>query len=385
MPSDLRVREFNPLKIWHHGDRLAALAAGCDVAPVTVEVDPVAYCNHRCAWCVDPAHPPVTASRDFLWSLLAELATFRVNGFGVHGIVFKGGGEPTLHPDFPELVQHARAFGFEVGVVTNGSRLLATGIAEALAASASYVRISIDGPTPETHARIHRSHDFAEIVAGVQRLVALRQTRHPIIGLSFAMDHPLIPLIPEAIALGERLQVDYVLLRPPFFEEVGRPATMTAAQAAELRQELAVAARRYRGLMDVMVGAWIGDAERTAQTGENTGLDASGRRDLQLAADLPIEHRLGRCWASPLLAVVAADGQVYGCCNLRFLDEWSFGRVDYTAKISLLDVWQGNQRRQMLTKMHNTACISHCTHPMTRYNDIIAVMQDSEKPHSAFV
>jgi hypothetical protein len=385
MLSDLRFREFNSLKIWHHADRLAALAAGRDVAPVTVEVDPVAYCNHRCAWCVDPAHRPVAASRDFLWMLLAELATFRVNGFGVHGVVFKGGGEPTLHPDFPALVQHARGLGFEVGVVTNGSRLLAFGMAEALAASASYVRISIDGPTPETHARIHGSHDFMEITAGVQRLVALRQKRHPIIGLSFAMDHPLIPLIPEAIALGEQVKADYVLIRPPFFEEVGRPATMTAIQATELRQALAAAARCYRGSLDVLVGAWIGDAERASQTVENSGLDASGRRDLQLAVDLPIEHRLARCWASPLLAVVAADSQVYGCCNLRFLDEWSFGRVDYARGVSLSTIWKGDQRHQVFSKMETTACIAHCTHPLARYNDVIAVLRDSARPHSAFV
>ena len=210
MPHDLRFREFRPLKIWHHADRLRALAAGQDIAPVTVEVDPVAFCNHYCFWCVDPSHRPVTASRTFLWRLLDELAGFTVNGFGVKGIVFKGGGEPTLHPDFPELVHQARTLGFEVGVVTNGSRLLEPGLAEALAQWASYVRVSIDGPTAETHRRIHGSQDYDEIVAGVRRLVSLRRARHPIVGLSFAMDHAMIPVIPEAIALGEKLCIDYV-------------------------------------------------------------------------------------------------------------------------------------------------------------------------------
>lgn len=383
MPVDLRFREFNPLKIWHHADRLRALAAGEDIAPVTVELDPVAYCNHHCFWCVDPSHRPVTASRDFLWRILEELATFTVNGFGVQGIVFKGGGEPTLHPDFPELVKKARMLGFEVGVVTNGSRLLRPGLAEALAQWASYVRVSIDGPTPETHRRIHGSRDFAEIIAGVERLMSLRRARHPIVGLSFAMDHVMIPGIPEAIALGERLGVDYVLIRPPFFEEVGRTSTMTPAQAAELRQALVAAARSYPGLMDVLVGTWIGDAERLTEQSAN--LDPSSRRDHQLRMDMPIEHRLGVCWASPLLAVVAADGQVYGCCNLRFLDSWSFGQVDYERGVTLAGVWAGERRRQVLARMHATGCITHCTHPMSRYNKIIEVLRDTEKPHSAFV
>lgn len=383
MPVDLHLREFNPLKIWHHADRLRTLAAGKDVAPVTVEVDPVAYCNHHCSWCVDPSHRPVTASRDFLWQVLRELSTFTVNGFGVQGIVFKGGGEPTLHPDFIELVEEARALGFKVGVVTNGSRLLTPGLAEALARWASYVRVSIDGPTPETHQRIHGSYDFDEITAGVKRLMSLRRTRHPIVGLSFAMDYAMIPAIPKAIELGDRLHVDYVLIRPPFFEEVGRTSTMMPGQAAELRQALATAPQSYTDSMDVLVGTWIGDAEREAT--QKATLDPSGRRAHQLRPSVPIEHRLGRCWASPLLAVVAADGQVYGCCNLRFLDKWSFGRVNYEQGMTLTEIWTGRRRCQMLARMHATECIAHCTHPLSRYNEIIKVLRDTEKPHSAFV
>jgi hypothetical protein len=50
--SDLIDHEFNPLKILHHIDRLKALAQDQDVAPATVEIDPVAFCNHACGWCV---------------------------------------------------------------------------------------------------------------------------------------------------------------------------------------------------------------------------------------------------------------------------------------------------------------------------------------------
>ncbi len=383
MPDDLRFRELNPLKIWHHADRLRALANGQDVAPVTVEVDPVAYCNHRCAWCVDPAHRPVTATAQFLWKLLEELATFTVNGFQVHGIVFKGGGEPTLHPDFPELVNKARELGFQVGVVTNGSRLLKPGIAEALAQSASYVRVSIDGPNPEAHARIHSSQDFDQIIAGVKRLVSWRRSRHPIVGLSFAMDYGMISLVPEAIALGDRLEVDYVLIRPPFFEEVGRTFTMSPTQAAELRRALAAAARAYTGPMDVLVGLWVGDTEQAAGLAADATL--SGRRDHQFRSGLPIEHRTGLCRASPLLAVVAADGQVYGCCNLRFLDEWSLGQINYDQGETFSQIWAKERRWQVLARMHRTECIAHCTHPLSRYNEIIEVLCDGEKPHSGFV
>jgi hypothetical protein len=135
--------------------------------------------------------------------------------------------------------------------------------------------------------------------------------------------------------------------------------------------------------MDVLVGTWIGDAERP--TAPKAALASSGRRAHQVKSDLPIEHRLGECWASPLLAVVAADGQVYGCCNLRFLDAWAFGRVDYSQGMTLAEIWSGERRRQILARMHATECIAHCTHPLARYNEIIEVLRDTQKPHSAFV
>jgi MoaA/NifB/PqqE/SkfB family radical SAM enzyme len=383
MPKDIRYREFNALKIWHHAARLQALAEGCDVAPVTVEVDPVNYCNHHCFWCVDPTHIRKTMPRKFALQLLDELQNFQVNGFRVLGIVYKGGGEPTLHPNFAELVAATRERGFEVGVVTNGSRLTQAGIAEALAEWASYVRISIDGPTPETHHRIHKSRDFDQIVVGVESLVQNRKSRHPIIGLSFAMDYVMVPVIPESIALGERLGVDYVLIRPPFFEEVCRASTMTAAEAAILRSELQKAGRAYHGAMEVFVGNWVGDAEMFA--GTPAELSPSGRRDNQLQKDPPIEHRLRQCWASPLLTVITADGTVYGCCNLRLLENWALGRVDYATGVTFAQIWYRGQRKQVLARMHDTHCIQHCTHPLARYNEIIEVLRDREKPHCSFV
>ena len=380
--TELRQREFNSLKILHHIDRLRALAENQDIAPITVEIDPVAYCNHACGWCVDPVHHPVKLSEETFANLISELATFSVNGFQVEGIVFKGGGEPTLHPNFGAMVERTVDLGFAVGVVTNGSRL--QNWAKVLGTRASYVRVSIDGPTPESHARIHQSQDFKKILSGIKHLIKARGNKHhPIVGLSFAIDIHTINLAHEALRLGEELEVNYVLLRPPFFEEVGREPTMAISEAQQVRKQLGQVASKYNGSLDVMVGNWIGDAEQKAM--KNQFLEASGRRAMQIAADLPIEHRTGRCLASPVLAVVTADGNLYGCCNLRALPQWSFGCLNYSAAIGFKELWAGEQRSQTLERMHQTQCIQHCTHPLARYNEMIEVLRDRERPHSQFV
>ena len=380
--KDLREREPNPLKILHHMDRLRALARSEDVAPVTVEIDPVAWCNHACGWCVDPVHVKQAMPFSLFERLIGELAGFEVERGRVQGIVFKGGGEPSLHPEFPEMVQRAGALSLAVGVVSNGSRL--RGCADILARHAAYIRVSLDGPTPETHHRIHRSRDFDDVVQGVADLVAARgKRRHPIFGLSFALDIYGIGQAAAAIALGERLEVDYVLLRPPFFEEVGRKPTMTIAEARRVRAELGRLASAYRGRLELLIGNWVGDTEQDAEP--TLSLEASGRRDSRVGGGIPIEHRSGRCLASPLLAVVTADGSLYGCCNLRALPAWSLGHLDYEAGVGFAELWRGARRREVLARMHYTECIRHCTHPLSRYNEIIEVLRDRERWHSQFI
>lgn len=381
-PVDLLSRELNPLKVLHHHERLIALAKGRDVAPVTVEIDPVAYCNHACGWCVDPLHTPVRMSFTLFTRLIDELAGFRVDGCGVEGIVFKGGGEPTLHPRFAAMLEAATARGFSAGVVTNGSRLWRH--ADLLSRHAAYVRVSLDGPTPQSHREIHGSRDFGRIIAGVADLIASRAgRRHPVIGLSFAMDIRTVALAGAAIGLGEELGADYVLLRPPFFEEVGRSPSMTVAQARLVREALRAAANRYGGAMEVLVGDWVSDTEQAE--GNRSQLRDNGRRDSHVERRLPIEHRTGRCLASPLLAVVAADGTLYGCCNLRGLAPWAMGKLDYAVDRGFAELWSGPQRDSVMRRMRSARCLPHCTHPMTRYNEMIEIFGDDERPHSQFV
>lgn len=72
------------------------------------------HCNMGCSFCfVDLSHPNVPDER-----LMAEVE--RLGRGGVSHLVLSGG-EPSLHPALPRLIEHARALGIaEVEVQTNG-------------------------------------------------------------------------------------------------------------------------------------------------------------------------------------------------------------------------------------------------------------------------
>lgn len=369
--------ELNPRKTIVHADKLAALAAGRDVFPVTVELDLVDCCNHACWWCVDPRHGQHQLEPAFVSSLLRELKTL-----GIEGIVYKGGGEPTLHPSFADVLAETHALGFEAGIVTNGSKLHR--YSEVIARHANYLRVSIDAPTAASHAELHQSRDFDHIVDGVSRTIAQRNRcgqRHPVIGLSFAMDFQMLGLVDEAVRLGDRLNVDYILFRPPFMEEVGRTSRMTAEQKSEVLAAFDCAKATYQGRMTVLIDYWISDSDAAVMKARGE----SPRRGRYTRPGMNgIEHVTGRCVASPLLAVVAADHQVYPCCNLRLLDEWGIGQINYERGDTFEKLWRGPGRRAVLDRLHHTECIRHCTHPLSKYNEDIEYLR-SPQYHRGFV
>lgn len=369
--------ELSPFKWATHIDKLTSLANDKDVFPVTVELDLVSFCNHSCWWCVDPLHKKISIDPTFVSRLLSELKTL-----GIEGIVFKGGGEPTLYKPFTKVIEEAKAHTFEIGIITNGSRL--NNLYKEIVQNVNYIRVSIDGPTRETHQEIHQSHDYDNVIAGVQNLVEYRNElgqRHPIIGLSFAMDYSLFHHVGDAINLGEQLNVNYILLRPPFFEEVGRKNTMTIEQKKELLSRFESESKSYSGNMKIFIDYWISDTEASSFSSR----DESPRRGKFLGCGSNgIEHMTGRCLASPLLAVVTADKQVYPCCNLRFLEDWSIGTIDYEKNITFRKLWESDLRKNVMTKIHNVKCIQYCTHPLSRYNEVIEYLR-SPQYHKGFV
>lgn len=127
-------------------------------------------CNNRCRFC-DQGDRRDTLGDAPLDALVAVLARERAHA----DAVWLAGGEITLRPDLPRLVEAARALGYtRVGLQTNGRILAAPGAAEALRARGlTDAVVALHAATPALHDWLvgaEGAHKQATV--GLRRLVA---------------------------------------------------------------------------------------------------------------------------------------------------------------------------------------------------------------------
>lgn len=113
-------------------------------------------CNSRCQYCTQLDYRVIPQADQLDLSteeIRARILWAKANGRDELGF---SGGEPTIRPDFLELVAFAMENGFErIGVTTNGRMFAYPAFAQkALAAGLTRFTFSLHGPTPEMHDRI---------------------------------------------------------------------------------------------------------------------------------------------------------------------------------------------------------------------------------------
>lgn len=124
------------------------------------------HCNMSCAFCfVDrtaPDFPRVELEREI----------DRMNTWNKNHIVLSGG-EPTLHPELPELLAHARGLGFRtIEIQTNGVRVAELEYATKLVeAGLNKATVSLHSTDPEHSDRITRlPRAFGKTIDGMHNL-----------------------------------------------------------------------------------------------------------------------------------------------------------------------------------------------------------------------
>ncbi len=154
-----RWNPFNSNKLLAHVYRWRLIRRGRPLPPpVLITVDPTNVCNFNCLWC-NAAYIREHRQNSLSAPALRRLADFLPRWGeghpdfppGVEAICVAGGGEPLLNPYTPEFIDRVTAHGVQVGLVTNGTRLLDA--VDALS-QCTWIGVSVDTGTDATFNRL---------------------------------------------------------------------------------------------------------------------------------------------------------------------------------------------------------------------------------------
>ncbi len=151
-------------------------------------------CNYNCRTCgVNKAAyrgPREFQPREVTARLIRRVEEAARAGIRVRYLANSGDGEPTLHPEFAgrmamfgRMLDEWNAPGVgapEVGVVTNGLRLLEPGVLEAVADNGLTLLVSFPTPDPESYGRLVMGRPglgaalLARVLPGIERAMVMR-------------------------------------------------------------------------------------------------------------------------------------------------------------------------------------------------------------------
>ena len=137
-------------------------------APICLTWELTYACNLACVHCLsssgkrDPRELSTQACKDII-DELERMQVFYVN---------IGGGEPTVRPDFWELVDYATAHHVGVKFSTNGVRIIPEVAARLAASDYVDVQISLDGATAEVNDAVRGAGSYAMAIRALENLAA---------------------------------------------------------------------------------------------------------------------------------------------------------------------------------------------------------------------
>ena len=245
-------------------------------------------------------------------------------------VVLHGIGEPLLVPELPAMIRHAKDRGAHVLFNSNAITLTRRWHVALVDAGLDELRVSLDGATPETYARVRGVDALPRVVANLEAFAAYRReraVRHPRVSLWFTGMHDNLPDLPGLVPLARRAGAGEIHLQRLVYNGLG----------------LAVQAQSLYGQVSDREARLIGETEAAARA---AGLEfsASGATTPEVsltphgASTCPWSH----CRRPWMLAYVTAHGNVLPCCIAPWVaDPYEDIVLGNLHEQSLEEIWWG--------------------------------------------
>ena len=368
---------YSPLKITRHLDILGGVRAGAPTRPAHVQIILSDLCNQACHFCAyrdpeytsaqlfyeidtnsarglrrDAAHPERNYNPnrmipyDKVLEILGDCDTM-----GVSGIQFTGGGEPTVHPSFLDVVRNTAAYKLPYALVTNGVLIGARGWAEHLG-DAAWVRVSLDAGRPGTYAAIRNvpERHFADAVFAIRELAKTRT----LVGVGFVVT-------PEN--WREVLQATWIA------RDAGADNIRISAQ--------------FSAQNEALFNDFHGECADLCANAETLSTDTFHvyNRFSQKMDDLRQQRpEYSWCGYQQATTYIGADLNVYRCCVLSYNER---GLVGSLKGRSFADLWLSQDRMNAMMAFDARGCDRCQFNGINRVLDY--AMGPGQRQHSEFV
>lgn len=316
-------------KVFYHPDRVAELKNTGRSFPVTVEIDLTNNCNHRCSFCFYAEH--IATDRSTLETEVIKQTLTDLKENGARGVSFTGGGEPMVHKDFADILQHAHAVGLDCGLITNGSAITKKNVG-ILSECLAWIRISAAGGEPKSYAAVQGIDHFDRVMANIAMLQDEKaKTGSKInIGLRMLVTEENVESVPNLARIAGEIGINYLQIAPDQF---------TKDEGAFWN------ARETREIFDV--------AEKHLEN-VPTKLLTSGYVWYQDQLEKP-----RTCYAHFFQIAILAEGHVAFCKNARGADKFYIGNIN---EKSIREIWDDARNMDIEQWVKPSNCGLYCKH-----------------------
>jgi radical SAM protein with 4Fe4S-binding SPASM domain len=289
--------------------------------PMAIAFEPTTSCNLRCPECPSGlrsfTRPTGMLQKDLFFKTIDELSDTLLY------LTFYFQGEPYLHPDFLEMVQHASKKKVYTATSTNAHYLSMQNAYKTVNSGLDRLIISIDGTSQDTYEQYRVGGKLEKVIEGTKNIIRAKEelgSSTPHIIFQFLVVKPNEHQIDEVKKLAKELKVDEVRLKTAqiYDYEQGSDLIPTIDKYSRYKQK------------------------------ENGGYEIKNKL-------------LNHCWKMWHSCVITWDGKVVPCC----FDKDAEYRMGDLNENSFATVWNSkpylNFRKALVTSRTQIEMCKNCT------------------------
>jgi len=351
------MEQFTAFKPAWHLDKIASLRKGKDIIPTHLQLIISDLCNQDCHFCAyrmeggfsTENFPDEKGNKNpvrYMPTAKAKEILTDAYRLGTRAVEFTGGGEPTVHPNWVEIIEYAVELGYQVGLVTNGIRLAYKH--KNLLSKLTWIRISLDAGTEKTYQAIRRHAGWKVAMQAIEFAGSLKG---PLVGIGFVATKENYTEVSLATSIAKNAGAAYI-----------RISAMFSMEGAAYYKDI------YHEFLQVKLLA-LDQADERFQV-----IDFFTNRVEDLAQQTP---DYDRCGYQQFVLYIGADQKVYTCCTNAYTTAGEIGNL----KEQSFAQWIAEKNTRFLE--FNAQQCHHC-----QFNDknrIIEYLTESAPPHVNFV